>query len=319
MNYYFSDLSPTGWNYLKPQEEETYQDKMPENENSMNRTSGGSMPLDEIPVNQMPMNRMPANGMPMDQMPMNQMPANGMPMDQMPMNQMPANGMPMDQMPMNQMPVNGMPMDRMPMNQMPMNQMPANGMPMDQMPMNQMPANGMPMDQMPVNQMPANGMPMEQMPMNQMPANGMPMEQMPMNQMPPVSVPIMNPEGIMREERLSWQDGERLRSLYPRIGQEVQQCVGELCDKLEYEGSRMFDEYPDRTMIRRMAEDIYDRVKDVYPEEEPEPNQELFSMQCPGPGCRPTHKNWMGDLIQIMLLDEMYRRRCRHRRCRRYW
>ncbi|MDD3794726.1 MAG: hypothetical protein PHE06_01910 [Lachnospiraceae bacterium] len=235
------------------------------------------------------MNRTSGGSMPLDEIPVNQMP----------MNRMPANGMPMDQMPMNQMPANGMPMDQMPMEQMPVNQMPANGMPMDQMPMSQMPANGMPMEQMPMNRMPANGMPM--------------------NQMPLVSVPIMNPEGIMREERLSWQDGERLRSLYPRIGQEVQQCVGELCDKLEYEGSRMFDEYPDRTMIRRMAEDIYDRVKDVYPEEEPEPNQELFSMQCPGPGCRPTHKNWMGDLIQIMLLDEMYRRRCRHRRCRRYW
>ena len=30
-------------------------------------------------------------------------------------------------------------------------------------------------------------------------------------------------------------------------------------------------------------------------------------------------KNRLGDFIQVLLLDEMHRRRCRHRRCRRFW
>ena len=33
------------------------------------------------------------------------------------------------------------------------------------------------------------------------------------------------------------------------------------CDKMEYEGSLMFDEYPDRLMLEQVTERIYQTVK----------------------------------------------------------
>ena len=82
---------------------------------------------------------------------------------------------------------------------------------------------------------------------------------------------------------------------------ELQYHVGETCDKMEYEGSMMFDEYPDRLMIRKMACDISDKIEDI-PEEKAEARGRLT------------------DLAQVMLMDEMHRRRCRYRRRRqRIW
>lgn len=43
-----------------------------------------------------------------------------------------------------------------------------------------------------------------------------------------------------------------------------------------------------------------------------------------GPGPRPGHnpgnrRSWERSLIGVLLNDEIYRRRCRNRRCRRWW
>ena len=76
--------------------------------------------------------------------------------------------------------------------------------------------------------------------------------------------------------------------------------VEEECDRMEYEGSMIYDEYPDQLQIHLMCGRIYDKVKDMETSEEG--NQK---------------KGWLRELIQVILFQELYRRRCDHRRCRR--
>lgn len=138
------------------------------------------------------------------------------------------------------------------------------------------------------------------------------------------SVPIMGmpyasmlgTPDLFAEEKQVFEDARRLQAFYPRIAQEIQQHVEEACDKLEYEGSMMFDEYPDRVLLWRLTEKITDEMKDFSVEEE----SQLLSEQS-GNRRRRREDDWLGDLVQVMLLDEMHRRRCRHRRCqkRRFW
>lgn len=141
---------------------------------------------------------------------------------------------------------------------------------------------------------------------------------------------------LFLEDRQSFDDARRLQSFYPQAAQEIQHLVEEECDKMEYEGSMMFDEYPDRLMIRKLAGDIVSKVREAHPEgwEEPDgernaqPEAEL-NMQSNGwdrdrdrdRRRRRRRDGWLGDLAQVLLLDEMHRRRCRHRRCRsrRFW
>ncbi len=95
----------------------------------------------------------------------------------------------------------------------------------------------------------------------------------------------MLPAGELSEER----DFRMLQGMYPNEAKELLELVEEECDRLEYEGSPMFDEYPDYTTIYTLQKRIADTAGgDSAPE----------------------------DLIRVMLLQEMHRRRSRYRACR---
>ena len=98
-------------------------------------------------------------------------------------------------------------------------------------------------------------------------------------------------------------DMERMKELYPREVKRIQDMVDEECDKMEYEGSLMFDEYPDRMMLEQITDRIADRMREAE-------GKNLEASQ---------RRDDLRSLIGVLLNHEMYRRRCRHRRCNRWW
>ena len=100
-------------------------------------------------------------------------------------------------------------------------------------------------------------------------------------------------------------DMERMKELYPREVHQLQKLVEHRCDMLEYEGSRIYDENPDRYMLEREVE----RVLEEFGQ------QNELSAQYNRRG----DDRWLRSLIGILFHDEIYRRRCRHRRCSRWW
>ena len=117
-------------------------------------------------------------------------------------------------------------------------------------------------------------------------------------------------------------DRERLKEMYPKEAKRIQRVVEEECDKMEYDGRLMFDEYPDRVMVQKLCDDIYNKV---YDNTTAEVETEQYKDRRPGGGFPPPpppppRRDRGGrDLIEILLFDEMFRRRCRHNRCRRFW
>lgn len=199
---------------------------------------------------------------------------------------------------------------------------------------------------------------------------------------------------IYMEELEYARDLDKLKGMYPKEVRAIQEMVEDECDKMEYEGSLMFDEYPDRVMVNRIVKRIYDvsagnqpdiekfeikqcdmgqYEREQYEEgayEEPDmagmdgiqmeaeevPYEELplagnlISQRSPGgpgwgpggpggpgwgPGRPPGGPGWgpggpgrppggpgnngLQNLIEVLLFNEMYQRRCRHKRCRRWW
>ena len=98
-------------------------------------------------------------------------------------------------------------------------------------------------------------------------------------------------------------DMERMKELYPREVKSIMDMVEEECDKMEYEGSLMFDEYPDRMMLGQITDRIADRMREAD-------GKNLEASQ---------RRDDLRNLIGVLLNHEMYRRRCRHRRCNRWW
>ena len=144
-------------------------------------------------------------------------------------------------------------------------------------------------------------------------------------------------QNIFLEEMEYERDMERLKRLYPEEVRQIQELVEDECDKMEYEGSMMFDETPDRLMLRQICDRIYQGIAqpedfemEQYEAMEAEEVQ-MMNQRRPGgpppfgppmpPPHRPPHRPEDGrrNLIEVLLFNEMHNRRCRHRRCRRWW
>ena len=99
------------------------------------------------------------------------------------------------------------------------------------------------------------------------------------------------------EERLQERENRLMRSFYPKTALELQRKVEEECDRLDYPGSFIYDEYPDKFMLHQMCRRIRGEI-------EPELSVQEIS------------DRYLDDLIQVLLYHEISRRRCRRHRCR---
>lgn len=174
------------------------------------------------------------------------------------------------------------------------------------------------------------------------------MQQMRQMQMP-YSLMYPYPDLYMSEMETD-RDLEYLQQMYPLDAKRMQKKVEEECDKLEYEGSMMYDEYPDRVSMLL----ICDRIADAMAKEEAENEaleeaekadapEEMNAMQVRrpdfgpgperppfdpdfrpgrpphGPKPRPPFDPGRRNLLEVLLYNEMYKRRCKRRRARRFW
>ncbi len=95
-------------------------------------------------------------------------------------------------------------------------------------------------------------------------------------------------------------DLEYLQQTYPAEVRRYQRRVAEVLDKLDYEGSMIYDEYPDRYSLQRLAGTIVDMLK----REEPETRTGDQALQE-----SPERWKWTENMIQILLCDEVCKRR----------
>lgn len=116
-------------------------------------------------------------------------------------------------------------------------------------------------------------------------------------------------------ERMEQRDYEYMLSLYPDAAKRVLPYVEEECDRCEGPFSMIYDEYPDRLQLRLMGNRIYDKVKDneriSYEDMENGDDKGVQEQQY-----HQSRPNWLRDLIDVMLYQELYKRRSENRRMR---
>ena len=101
-------------------------------------------------------------------------------------------------------------------------------------------------------------------------------------------------------ERMQEAEFNLMKSYYPQTVQRIQEKVEEECDLLDYEGSRLYDEYPDKYMLYHLSSRIKEEIQ-------------------PEMSSQAVRESFLDELIQVMLYQEISRRRCRRHRCRRYF
>lgn len=63
------------------------------------------------------------------------------------------------------------------------------------------------------------------------------------------------------EEDVMMRDLEYLQQLYPTEAKRYQKKVSDILDKMDYEGSLIYDEYPDRFILYQLAREIADMIR----------------------------------------------------------
>ena len=64
-----------------------------------------------------------------------------------------------------------------------------------------------------------------------------------------------------QEEDTALRDLEYLQQMYPIDAKRYQKIIAGILDKLDYEGSMIYDEYPDRWQIYRLSQNVLNRIK----------------------------------------------------------
>lgn len=134
---------------------------------------------------------------------------------------------------------------------------------------------------------------------------------------------------IWEEEDTVMRDLEYLQELYPRQAKKYRKRIEELLERFDSEGSVLYDEYPDRMTLYKMAQDIYA----VLEQEEKREQAEAAVVAAPADGgevgttddhisagaamnpavrtveaAAPLGPESM-ELIQVLLYGEIFRRR----------
>jgi hypothetical protein len=98
-------------------------------------------------------------------------------------------------------------------------------------------------------------------------------------------------------------DLQYLMQMYPKDAKLLQKKVEQACDRLEYEGSMLYDEYPDRISMLMICDRIAGEVMAQEAQDGPVGVME------------PARRS----LLEVLLYHEMHRRRCERRSNRRFW
>lgn len=125
----------------------------------------------------------------------------------------------------------------------------------------------------------------------------------------PGNVPLpfyMTYPGYLRREQENeiLKDLEYLQQTYPGEVKHYQRRVAEILDKIDYEGSMIYDEYPDRYTIERMAKTVVEVLKReeeqrTDAERKPETDAET----------NPEKWKWLEHMVQVLICNEIYKRR----------
>ena len=107
------------------------------------------------------------------------------------------------------------------------------------------------------------------------------------------------PPLFWEEEDTAMRDLEYLQEMYPKEAGRFRRKLERLLDRLDYAGSVIYDEYPDRLTVYKMADDMTAAIC----REEKEDGREIAAEKLPE----------IKELVHVLLCHEIYRRRRRRK------
>ena len=133
--------------------------------------------------------------------------------------------------------------------------------------------------------------------------------------------------GIVSEDRIL-EDLEYLQQMYPTYARKYQNTIGSVVDKMDYDGSFIYDQYPDKLTIQRMVESVvavirtYEETASGDQEQGAQPNvagsdmtDRALTEQAPWREKEP----WIRELVTVLTYYEILARRRKKNKVSQYF
>ena len=117
-----------------------------------------------------------------------------------------------------------------------------------------------------------------------------------------------------QEEDSVTRDLEYLQQMYPMEAKRYQKIIVDTLNQMDYEGSMIYDEYPDKWQLYRLTQIIIDKIKRMESNETNMPNEMLGNMSmnnAENASGRNMERQWehLEEFIQVLLYYEIYKKR----------
>lgn len=106
-------------------------------------------------------------------------------------------------------------------------------------------------------------------------------------------------------------DLEYLQQMYPAEAKRYQKIIADILNTMDYEGSCIYDEYPDKWQIYKLTQAVMDKIKRMDRENTNNNNcndngentgtQFAYGQEKPW--------EWIEDFVQVLLYYEIYKKR----------
>lgn len=114
-----------------------------------------------------------------------------------------------------------------------------------------------------------------------------------------------------QEEDTVTRDLEYLQQMYPSEAKRYQKIIAEVLNQMDYEGSCIYDEYPDKWQLYRLTQTVMDKIKRM------ERMENRADGQVPGNEMTETMESamqdkpweWIEEFVQVLLYYEIYKKR----------
>lgn len=103
-----------------------------------------------------------------------------------------------------------------------------------------------------------------------------------------------------QEEDTATRDLEYLQQMYPSEAKRYQKIIAEILNQIDYEGSCIYDEYPDKWQLYRLTKTIMDKIKRME-------KAEMTAAETTDIQEKPWE--WIEEFVQVLLYYEIYKKR----------
>ncbi len=171
-----------------------------------------------------------------------------------------------------------------------------------------MPVYGAPAYGISAQAAPAYGTPAQAAPVYGTPAQAASAYGMPVYGAPPYALPGYMPVYMAQDTELE-QDLQYLQEIFPEAARRYAAKVASVVDRLDYKGSMIYDEYPDRLRLQRLTENILEIIE----QEEAQARKNAQGMneteEPDEADAAPMERGYRQELIYVLLCYEIAKRR----------